>query len=317
MSWKRRQKMANCYFCYNEVEENRGYHKKCCKKFFGTDKLPEFKLDQQMLQNLAEETVNKRIAVTGVQPKLSLDLENIPAGKRLTIVGLQGKYILKPQNAEIAFMPEVEDLTMHLAEIFKIKTCDHCLIPISDGGPAYVAKRFDRKGKAKIHMEDFCQLGGFQTEQKYDSSYERCGKLINLYCTNKGLDVLNYFELLVFSFLSGNSDMHMKNFSILYSGDQIILSPAYDLINSSLIFPDDKDDVALFLSGRKRNIKRKDFENLAVSIGLSDKVCQRVISKFVNTPHSFFDTIHRSFLHEEHKEEYIRIWLSRANRLIS
>lgn len=306
--------MNNCLFCYNPVEVG-AYHSKCCKKFFGTKILPELKLDNALLEQLAQETVNKRIAVTGVQPKLSLDLENVSAIKRLTVTGLWGKYILKPQNTEIEAMPETEDLTMHLAELFRIKTCQHCLIPISDGSLAYVAKRFDRKDNIKIHVEDFCQLGGFQTEQKYDSSYERCGKLINLYCTNKGLDVLNYFELLVFSFLSGNNDMHMKNFSILYQDDNIMLSPAYDLINSTLVFPKDQDDTALLLSGKKRNIKRKDFENLSGSLGLSPKVFTRVIDKFLSNNDMVFNFIDKSFLTPEYQEKYKKIWLERAKRL--
>ena len=307
--------MANCFFCYKALEGIQDYHVTCCKKFFGTDQLPELKLDQRLLDDLAKETVNKRIAVTGVQPKLSLDLENTGTGKRLTIVGLWGKYILKPQNSAMAFMPEVEDLTMHLAALFKIRTCEHALIPVSDGKLAYVAKRFDRVGKTKIHMEDFCQLGGFQTEQKYDSSYERCGKLINLYCTNKGLDVLNYFEILLFSFLSGNNDMHMKNFSILYSGDQIKLSPAYDLINSALVFPSDRDDTALLLSGCKVNIKLKDFENLAVVLGLSGKVFERVIDKFTKRSDQVFKMIDSSFLSLAYKERYKMIWTERISRL--
>lgn len=307
--------MANCLFCYRELEPGHAYHAKCSKKFFGTEILPELKLNQETLNKLAEETVNKRIAVTGVQPKLSLDLENHTTGKRLTIVGLWGKYILKPQNTQLDSLPEVEDLTMHLAELFKIDTCKHALIPMEGGKLAYIAKRFDRKGNTKIHMEDFCQLGGFQTEQKYDSSYERCGKLISNYCSNTGLDLLAYYERLVFSFLSGNSDMHMKNFSILYQQDEIVLSPAYDLINSALVYPKDKDDMALLLSGRKSKIKLKDFENLAKSLGLSDKVFQRVIGKFTRAHDNVFEMIDRSFLTDEFKDTYKHIWLERTARL--
>lgn len=307
--------MSNCLFCYKPVEGELSYHASCCKKFFGTTILPELKLDKEHLDKLAEETVNKRIAITGVQPKLSLDLENVNSINRLTIVGLWGRFILKPQNVELVAMPETEDLTMHLAALFKIKTCEHCLIPISDNSLAYIAKRFDRKNKTKIHMEDFCQLGGFQTEQKYDSSYERCGKLISLYCTNKGLDILRYFEVLVFSFLSGNSDMHMKNFAILYIEEEVIFSPAYDLINSALVFPKDKDDMAMLLSGRKKNIKLKDFENLALSLGLSSKVFTRVMTKFTSNQDKVFDLIDRSFISEEYKAQYKKIWLERATRI--
>lgn len=299
------------------MEETQGYHASCCKKIFGTDELPELRLDQQLLDDLANETVNKRIAVTGVQPKLSLDIENVGKSKRLTILGLWGKYILKPQNAAIAFMPEVEDLTMHLADLFKINTCKHALIPVSDGTWAYIAKRFDRVGKIKVHMEDFCQLSGFQTEQKYDSSYERCGKLIDLYCTNKGLDIYNYFEILVFSFLSGNNDMHMKNFSILYSGNEINLSPAYDLINSTLVFPADKEEMALLLSGRKTNLKLRDFENLARSLGIGTKVFERVINKFTAKTDLVFSLINRSFLPATFKIEYKKIWTERVARLMT
>jgi len=307
--------MSNCLFCYKPLEGESNYHARCCRKFFGVEILPELKLNKELLDELAEETVNKRIAITGVQPKLSLDLEKIDSGKRLTIVGLWGRFILKPQNIELAAMPETEDLTMHLAELFKIKTCEHCLIPVSGDSLAYVAKRFDRKGNTKIHMEDFCQLGGFQTEQKYDSSYERCGKLISLYCTNKGLDVVRYFELLVFCFLSGNSDMHMKNFAILYSGDEIILSPAYDLINSALVFPKDKDDTAMLLSGKKKNIKLKDFENLASALGLATKVFTRILTKFTGNHDKVFDLIDRSFLTDGYKEQYKKIWVERTARL--
>lgn len=307
--------MANCLFCYQALETGISYHAKCCKKFFGTEKLPEIALDQTMLDQLAEETVNKRIALTGIQPKLSLDLENSSVGKRLTIVGLWGRYILKPQHTQLAAMPEVEDLTMHLAELFKINTCEHALVPLSDGSLAYIAKRFDRYGNTKIHMEDFCQLGGFQTEQKYDSSYERCGKLISTYCSNNGLDLLAYYELLVFSFLSGNSDMHLKNFSILYQGEEIVLSPAYDLINSALVYPKDKDDMALMLSGRKINIKRKDFENLAKSLGIPSKVFERVMTKFTGNPVKVFELIDRSFLSEDQKAQYKTIWAERSSRL--
>lgn len=308
--------MANCLFCYQELEPAKAYHAKCCKKFFGTEILPDLDINQAMLDELAEETVNKRIAVTGVQPKLSLDLEHSAAGQRLTIVGLWGRYILKPQNTELKAMPEVEDLTMHLAELFRISTCQHALIPMGDGALAYIAKRFDRVGNTKIHMEDFCQLGGFQTEQKYDSSYERCGKLIINYCSNSGLDLLTYFEVLVFCFLSGNSDMHMKNFSILYQGDEIVLSPAYDLINSALVYPKDKDDVAMLLSGRKSKIKLIDFENLAKSLGLSEKVFQRVIGKFTSAQDKVFELIDRSFLSNEFKDLYKQIWRERRARLI-
>jgi len=307
--------MSNCLFCYQPVEEGT-YHAKCCKKMFGINEIPTLTLNKGLVNDLAKMTVNNRIAITGVQPKLSVDLENVTGTeKRLTIVGLWGNYILKPQNIHYPQMPEVEDLTMHLAELFKLKTCKHCLLKASDGQLVYIAKRFDRNKRQKIHMEDFCQIGEFQTEQKYNSSYERCGKLITKYCTNSGLDLVNYFELIIFSFLSGNNDMHMKNFSVLHQQDEIVLSPAYDLINSNLINPKDKEDVALSLNGKKKELGREDFDMLASVLKISDKIVKRIIDKFSENTDKVFKLIDMSFMTNEYKTRYKSIWTEKLNRL--
>jgi serine/threonine-protein kinase HipA len=284
---------------------------------FGITELPVLTLNKDLLNDLAKTTVNNRISITGVQPKLSVELEDVKgAEKRLTIVGLWGNYILKPQNNHYEQMPEVEDLTMHLAEIFKLNTCQHCLLKASDGRMVYIAKRFDRDKVQKIHMEDFCQIGEFQTEQKYNSSYERCGKLITKYCTNSGLDLVNYFELLIFSFLSGNNDMHMKNFSVLHQQGQIHLSPAYDLINSNLINPQDKEDVALSLNGKKKKLGRKDFEMLASVLKISDKTLKRTLDKYCKNTDKVFKLIDQSFMSDEYKINYKNIWTEKLNRLM-
>lgn len=285
---------------------------------FGITELPTLTLNEQLLNNLARATVNQRIAVTGVQPKLSVELEHAEGkNRRLTIVGLWGNYILKPQNVQYAQMPEVEDLTMHLAGLFKLNTCDHCLLRASDGHFVYLAKRFDRNKNKKIHMEDFCQLGLFQTEQKYNSSYERCGKLIRQYCSNSGLDVINYFELLIFCFLSGNNDMHMKNFSVLHIKNEIRLSPAYDLINSNLINPKDKEDVAMTLNGKKKELQRKDFEMLAATLKISEITVKRVLEKYQSSTAEVFMLIDQSFLNDDYKNRYKKIWTDKMNRLFN
>ena len=283
---------------------------------FGITDLPTLTLNKNLLNDLAKTTVNNRIAVTGVQPKLSVELEDVKGSeKRLTIVGLWGNYILKPQNTNYAQMPEVEDLTMHLAEIFKLNTCKHCLLKASDGQMVYIAKRFDREKGQKIHIEDFCQIGEFQTEQKYNSSYERCGKLITKYCTNSGLDLVNFFELLIFSFLSGNNDMHMKNFSVIHKQDEILLSPAYDLINSNLINPKDKEDVALNLNGKKKKLSRKDFEMLASVLKISDIILERIFDKYHKNTDKVFKLIDQSFMSDEYKINYKNIWTEKLSRL--
>lgn len=298
--------MTNCLFCYQPVESGE-YHSKCSKKFFGTTQVPTLELDQEKLNQLATITVNERLALTGVQPKISLSLNEEQGNKRLTLVGLWGDYILKPQSTEYAFMPEVEDLTMHLAKLFKIETANHALIRTSTGDLAYITKRFDRVKGKKIHVEDLCQLSELLTEQKYKSSYERVGKIIKQFATNSGLDVIKYYRLVLFSFLTGNNDMHLKNFSLMHTDQGILFSPAYDLLNINLIFPSDKEDLALFLGGRKRKIKRSDFDQLAMSLGISDVVRDNIYKDFSKQRIKIPNWINSSFLSDEYKQLYLEI----------
>lgn len=298
--------MSNCLFCYKPVETGE-YHTACTKKFFGTTQVPFLELDQEKLNKLAQITINERLALTGVQPKISLSLDGEKGHKRLTLVGLWGDYILKPQSKEFLLMPEAEDLTMHLAKLFKIDTADHALIRTSSGDLAYITKRFDRKKGKKIHVEDLCQLSELLTEQKYNSSYERVGKIIRQYATNSGLDMIKYFRLVLFSFLTGNNDMHLKNFSLMHTHQGIILSPAYDLLNVNLIYPKDKEDVALTLGGRKRKIKRSDFDQFAMSLGMSELVRDNIYKDFSKQAPQAQGWIDRSFLNDAYKEVYAQI----------
>ncbi|RBL89090.1 toxin HipA [Chitinophaga flava] len=302
--------MANCWFCYKDAGSNQ-YHTRCCENFFGEKKMPELILDKQLLKQLAEKTINKRIAVTGVQPKLSVTLEHINGSNqdsRLTIVGLWGDYILKPQHPGYHMMPENEDLTMHLATLFKIQVCQHTLLKASDGSMVYLAKRLDRENGKKIHMEDFCQLSEFLTENKYKGSYEKIGKLITKYCTNKGLDLLNYFELVLFSYLTGNNDMHLKNFSVLHRGKEVLLSPAYDLLNVNLVNPADDEDLALTLNAKKKRLKLSDIIAFADSLNIPEKVRQNTFVKFMSINDKVESLIDASFLDEDSKNSYKLMW---------
>ncbi len=233
----------------------------------------------------------------------------------MTIVGLWGDYILKPQSAEFTFMPEVEDLTMHLARLFKIDTAEHALIRASSGELAYITKRFDRVKGKKIHVEDLCQLSGLLTEQKYKSSYERAGKLISQYATNSGLDVIKYFRLVLFSFLTGNNDMHLKNFSLMHTDKGILFSPAYDLLNVNLIFPNDKEDLALTLGGRKRKVKRSDFDQFAISLGITEIVRENIYKDFSKQTIKVQTWIRKSFLTDVYKESYAQIFAQKMEQI--
>lgn len=305
--------MPNCLLCYKGTGDQH-YHSECAKRFYGIEAMPELTLNKQLLQELAEQTVNQRISVTGAQPKLSVSLEKAKGTNRLTIVNLWGEFILKPQHDEIPAMPETEDLTMHLAELFGINVCKHSLLHASDGNLVYIARRFDRIGNRKIHMEDFCQLSEFPTENKYKGSYERAGKLIHRYCTYSGLDALRYFELLIFCYLTGNNDMHLKNFSLLYSEGGISLSPAYDLLNVNLVFPEDKEETALLLGGKKSNIKLRDFDALGQLLHIPEKAKVNSYDKFRSTQERVRQLIDASFLDDDKKSGYWEIW-SRKQRI--
>jgi serine/threonine-protein kinase HipA len=301
--------MNNCWFCYKACG-NEKYHPSCAKKFFGTTDVPALHLDQNLLSELARQTVNQRIAVTGAQPKLSVTIEHAKGKNRLTIVGLWGEYILKPQHDHYPQMPETEDLTMHMAGLFKIPVCDHTLIQASDGSMVYLAKRFDRKGKQKIHVEDLCQLSSFLTENKYKGSYEKAGKIVSTYCY-KRLDLLYFFELILFSYLSGNNDMHLKNFSLIHQPEGAVLSPAYDLLNVTLINPADPEEMALTLNGRKNNLKISDFRSLSKNLGILEKVTDNIFKRFSSMNEEVMDLIDRSFLTAEMKNGYKHIWMEK------
>jgi serine/threonine-protein kinase HipA len=296
----------NCWFCYKDAGDE-SYHSTCAKKFFGTAEVPELILNDQVITDLARRTINERIAVTGVQPKLSVTLKKNKNKKQLTIVGLWGEFILKPQNHHYPMMPETEDLTMHIAGIFKMPVCGHSLMKASDGSMVYLAKRFDRKNEKKIHIEDLCQISELLTENKYKSSYEKAGKLIAKYCP-RGIDVLNYFELVLFSYLSGNNDMHLKNFSLMHKEHQVVFSPAYDLLNVELVNPQDTEELGLTLNGKKNKIKLPDFKMLAENLGIQESLYQNSFKLFSSRNEQVNELISQSFLSQELKANYKQIW---------
>ncbi|MDP4208163.1 MAG: HipA domain-containing protein [Bacteroidota bacterium] len=301
--------MKICLYCYQPLNGTEAdFHPLCSKKIFGQPSQPELPYTEDQMEELALQVIRNQMAVTGVQPKLSLDIlkgnrQNAP--KRFTIVGLWGGYILKPPTQHYPQLPEVEDLTMHLAEIARINVVPHSLIRLQSGGLAYITKRIDRTKKGKLHMEDMCQLTERLTEDKYHGSYEQVGKAILKYSTNPGLDLINFFEQVVFSFLTGNADMHLKNFSLIQQpGIGPILSPGYDLVATSLVNPADDEDLALTLNGKKKKIKRKDFTVAFQTLGLDSKQQDNIFKKMEKAKALWLQFIDISFLTDELKINY-------------
>lgn len=299
--------MQRCLYCYQPLEQGQtDFHPQCSKKLFGTTTPPELPYTKDDIESLALQVVRSQVTVTGVQPKLSVDLEKEANGKkRFTIVGLWGKYILKPQTELYVNLPENEDLTMHLATMVNIKTVPHSLIRFKDGSLAYITKRIDRdKKKGKIPMEDMCQLTEKLTEQKYKGSHEQIAKIIMLHSAYPVLDLLTYFEVLLFCYLTGNADMHLKNFSLYKPANEYILAPAYDLLSTKLVLPDDKDELALTLNARKRKLKKSDFNHLLNTYKIDEKVIENIYEKYRKIVPQWLNFIDTSFLPQQMKEEY-------------
>lgn len=294
-------------------------HTACIKKFFGTTSMPVLNYTIEELDQLAIQIIQDQTSLTGVQPKLSLHLNDHEDSKRLTIVGLWGDYICKPQTLHYEMMPEVEDLTMHLAEVARIDVVPHTLMRMADNTLCYLTRRIDRTPTSeKIAMEDMCQLTERQTEHKYKSSYERIGKAILKYSSLPKMDVTNFFELVLFSWLTGNNDMHLKNFSLYEVTDNVIrLTPAYDLLNAVILNPKDEEELALTLNGRKKKLQREDFIKSAKNLGIEEIVVERLVNKHVKLLPTFEKTIQKSFLSTELKEEYVNLLRERIDRLSS
>ena len=312
--------MKRCLYCYGLLENNEAdFHSACCKKIFGQATPPVVNYLESQMEELALQVVRSQMAVTGVQPKISLGLspgtgKNDP--KRFTIVGLWGGYILKPPTQQYKHLPEVEDLTMHLADIAKIKVVPHTLIRLQSGNLAYLTKRIDRDKKNKLHMEDMCQITERLTEDKYHGSYEQVAKAILKHSANPGLDVINFFEQVLFSFVTGNADMHLKNFSLIRQpGIGNILSAAYDMVATTLVNPADDEDMALTLNGKKKKINRKDFSIAFTSLYLDGKQQENIFKKMEKAKDKWMEFIDISFLNTDFKSSYKNIIRDRFSRL--
>jgi len=312
--------MSRCLYCYQNLAENEtDFHASCSRKIFGQSTLPELPYDETEMEELAMQVVRSQIAVTGVQPKISLDIasgQNKNEPKRFTIVGLWGGYILKPPTQRYPQLPEVEDLTLHLTSIVKIVVVPHSLIRMKSGKLAYITKRIDRTKNGKIHMEDMCQLTEKLTEDKYHGSYEQIAKTILKYSTNPGLDVVNFFEQVLFSFLTGNADMHLKNFSLIRQpGIGPILSPAYDMVATTLVNPADDEDLALTLNGKKKKIGYNDFIAAFNTLKLDVKQQENIFRKMEKAKDKWMEFIDFSFLSDDFKERYKQLIQQRFTRL--
>lgn len=312
-----------CLYCYKVLDSSTkgDFHSHCSLEFFGIKEAPQLEYSLRQMSELAKNIVERSVSVPGVQPKLSLSLFKDALGNghsgRLTVVGaLGGNYIFKPPSEHFHEMPENEHVTMRMAESFGIKVVPASLIRLESGELSYITKRIDRTSSGeKIHMIDMFQV--LEAFDKYKSSMERVGKAIGEHSQDILFDKLRFFELSVFSFLTGNNDMHLKNFSLINEGKKWVLSPAYDLLNVTLANPEDKEELALTLEGKKKKLKRENFEQLGKSLDLNEKQIKNVFVRFQKNLPNFLSWIDDSFLSDDSKAKYKELLVERYSRITS
>lgn len=294
---------ARCLICGNEItaDTSTEYHSACAKSLFDSSAAPSFAYSTEELNRLARNIIEARISVPGVQPKLSVHLEHAPqGGGRLTLVGLDGDYILKLPTRQYAELPEAEHFAMTLARLCGIETATFGLVRLANGNLAYLTRRMDRTDGIK-HMEDMCQLCERRAERKYYGSYEQIARQIWAHSAFPGEDAVRFFGLVLFSFVTGNSDMHLKNFSLIreHNGEWH-LSPAYDLVPVKTVLPTDEDDLALTLNGKNRKLREKDFRTAATTMRLTEVQYTRTLRRVLRPLAANLDAaLGRSFLSDE------------------
>jgi serine/threonine-protein kinase HipA len=272
----------------------------------------EFTAEQQR-----QEAIRRagKMSIQGLQLKLSAVLR-ITQG-RFEIVDRGGQYILKPQSLDFPELPENEDLTMRMAAAAEIEVPVHGLLRSADGSFTYFIKRFDRDGRERLPLEDFAQLSGESRETKYDSSMEKVAEVIERFCTFPAIERVKLLERTVFSFLVGNEDMHLKNFSLITRNQKVELAPAYDFLNSTIALKNPREEMALPLRGKKSQLTRNDFLNYFARerLQINERVLSDVLSRFAKAMPLWRELLDQSFLSEEAKQKFSAILNQRGDRM--
>ena len=281
----------------------------------------------------ANERKSRRNSISGVQDKVLLDLVD----GAFSIVEKGGDYILKPvPSSPYAQLkediPANEHVTMQIAsQVFGIETAANGCIRFSDGELAYITRRFDRRDGVPILQEDFCQLSG-RTEEthgedyKYTGSYEEMAEIVRRFCPAAAVELPKLFFRILFDYVFANGDAHLKNFSLYESGlGDYVLTPAYDLLNTQVHFPNEIGRLAmdLFADGDYMTpeyeelgyFTEPDFVRLGSCYGVKEVRVYRMISEFHQKKDKVLDLLSRSFLSEQARTRYREIFIDRLQAL--
>ncbi|MEX0685835.1 MAG: HipA domain-containing protein [Balneolales bacterium] len=312
--------MSNCLICTLETASDTEYHPKCAKKLFESNTVPEIHYNLSDLHKLASQIVKQKVTIPGVQAKMSMEIQKqADRHAKMTITGLWGRFILKPPSDRWDQLPENEHCTLSLAAAAGIDTVPFGLIRLLSGELSFISRRIDRGADGKkIAMEDMCQLTQRLTEDKYKGSQEQIARVINQYSANPGFDLTRYYELVLFCYLTGNGDMHLKNFSMI--NDLKVgwkLAEAYDLLNTRLVIPAkvDPEELALTIAGKKNNFNHYVFTVFGQKIGLNDKQVNNAILNLRKKIPTLKKVINKSFLSTEMKSQYLSVITQRSSGL--
>lgn len=288
-----------CRVCLQNVRGEADYHARCLRALFGSGKAPRLDIELGKLHTAALAMVG-HTSLSGIQKKISVGLSTDRATLQVAAEG--GRYILKPQTETYPHLPENEHVTTRLATLFGIEVAPCGLVTLKDGSLAFVARRFDRLSDGrKLRQEDFCQLAELSPKDKYDGSGELCVRLLRKYATEPLVEILKLYRLLLFIWCSGNGDMHLKNFSLLSGEDGVIrLTPAYDLVCTRLVIPD--DHLAIPILGKADRLTRANWLAFAEYCALPEKTAARVLAEFAAALPAAAALVERSFLPVEQKQ---------------
>lgn len=303
-----------CLVCLQDIpgEARSEYHPHCAKSLFGSTHVPAIDLDLAKFHTMAQAMVG-RSSLSGIQRKVSVELTTNK--KNLKVATESGHFILKPQAQTFPHLPENEHVTMQMAKEANLTVPPHGLVRLKDGSLAYLVRRFDRAlDGAKLLQEDFCQLGELAPKQKYEGSAELCLRLIRRYATEPGVAALALFRQIVFAWLTGNGDMHLKNLSLLRGQDGIYrLSPAYDLLCTNLVIDD--DPLALPVGGNRREITPSQWLKFASYCGLLPKATSRVLNEIRASVEPSLQLLQRCHLPAEMQIRFAKILTLRSRSL--
>ncbi len=257
-----------------------------------------------------------KMSIQGMQPKLSAVLS--PSASSFMIVDIKGRYILKPQHQHYPQLPENESLTMKMAGVINIDIPVSGMLWSKDGSLTYFIKRFDRYSKTKkLPLEDFAQLAGMTRDTKYGYSFEKLISLVETYCTFPVVEKAKLYRRTIFNYLSGNEDMHLKNYSLISRNGKVELSPAYDLLNSSIVLSGDIEETALTIRGKKKNLTHSVLvDYLAYErMKLNEKTVSNILKGISSSAGYWTDLINKSFLSAKLKDSYKSMLDERLQKL--